>query len=124
VPSGCEVSTNVDIFRAGQPELPGTDPLRYDGNLRLQDKQASPVSVRAVPWADEAEQQLYRLSPTGCYLSADVKHFRNTHSGRRAAGGAGHEPSNLRWSFEVARQSSSPSLCASVRAVPWAVEGE
>ena len=26
--------------------------------------------------------------------------------------------------FDVARQASSPSLCASVRAVPWAVETE
>jgi len=26
--------------------------------------------------------------------------------------------------FEVARQASSPSLCASVRAVPWADESE
>ena len=30
----------------------------------------------------------------------------------------------LRLKFEVARQASSPSLCASVRAVPWADEAE
>ena len=31
---------------------------------------------------------------------------------------------SLRLKFEVARQASSPSLCASVRAVPWAYEAE
>jgi len=30
------------------------------------------ASVRAVKWADEAEQQLSRLAPSGCKLSADV----------------------------------------------------
>jgi len=30
----------------------------------------------------------------------------------------------LRLEFEVARETSSPSLCASVRAVPWADEAE
>jgi len=30
----------------------------------------------------------------------------------------------LRLKFEVARQASSPSLCASVQAVPWADESE
>ena len=33
------------------------------------------ASVRAVPWADEAEQQLSRLAPSGCQLSADVRIF-------------------------------------------------
>jgi len=45
--------------------------------LRGQDKQAAPVSasVRAVPWADEAEQQLSRLALSACELSADVRIF-------------------------------------------------
>jgi len=34
------------------------------------------ASVRAVPWADEAEQQLSRLAPSGCQLSADIRIFR------------------------------------------------
>jgi len=34
------------------------------------------ASVRAVPWADEAEQQLSRLAPSDCELSADVRNFR------------------------------------------------
>jgi len=42
----------------------------------------------------------------------------------RAAGGAQPGPPNLRLKFEVARQARSPSLCASVRAVPWADEAE
>jgi len=40
------------------------------------------------------------------------------------AGGARHGPPKLRLKFEVARQASSPSLYASVRAVPWADEAE
>jgi len=32
-------------------------------------------SVRAVPWADEAEQQLSRLAPYGCQLFAAVLIF-------------------------------------------------
>ena len=39
-------------------------------------------------------------------------------------GGARHGPLKLRCKFEVARQASSPSLCASVQAVPWADETE
>ena len=33
------------------------------------------ASVRAVPWGDEAEQQLSRLVPSGCELSRDVRIF-------------------------------------------------
>jgi len=33
------------------------------------------ASVRAVPWADEAEQQLSRLALSACELSADVRIF-------------------------------------------------
>jgi len=33
------------------------------------------ASVQAVPWADEAEQQLSRLAPSGCQLSADLAIF-------------------------------------------------
>jgi len=29
--------------------------------------------VRAVPWADEAEQQLSRLALSGCELSAEIQ---------------------------------------------------
>jgi len=32
--------------------------------------------VRAVPWADEAEQQLSRLALSGYELSAEVRIFR------------------------------------------------
>jgi len=33
------------------------------------------ASVRAVRWADEDEQQLSRLAPSDCQLSADVRVF-------------------------------------------------
>jgi len=32
--------------------------------------------VQAVPWADEAEQQLSKLALSACELSADVRIFR------------------------------------------------
>ena len=35
-----------------------------------------------------------------------------------------HKPPNLCFKFEMARQANSPSLCASVRVVPWADEAE
>ena len=35
-----------------------------------------------------------------------------------------HRIPKLRLKLEVARQASSPSLCASVRAVPWTVKAE
>jgi len=77
------------------------------------------ASVRAMPWADEAELQLSRLALSGCELSADVHIF-----GSRAAGCFLHGPPKIRLKFEGARQASSPSFCAFVRAVPWADEAE
>jgi len=71
------------------------------------------ASVRAVPWADEAEQQLSRLALSGSELSADVRIFRAGFFG-----GHKHGSPMLRLKFEWARQASSPSLCASERAVP------
>ena len=56
----------------------------YKGHLMLHLKaevarQASSpslcASVRAVPCADEGEQQLSRLAPSGCELSSDVSIF-------------------------------------------------
>ena len=74
-----------------------------------------------MPWADEAEQQLSRLALSGCELSADVRIFR---AGLRKEPGRDTTIPRLRLKFEVARQASSLSLCASVRAVPWADEAE
>ena len=75
--------------------------------------------MRAVPWADEAEQQLSRLALSECDLSADVRIFR---AELPKALWHGHPKIILK--FEVARQASSLSLCASVRAVPWSDEAE
>ena len=77
--------------------------------------------MRTVPWADEAEQQLSRLAPSACQLSADV---RILGAGLRKEPGRHPPITRLCLKFEVARQSSSPSLCASVQAVPWADEAE
>jgi len=75
------------------------------------------ASPRAVPWADEAEQQLSRLALSASQLSADVCNFTAELPDEAWQG----TPS-LRIKFELARQGSSLSLCASVSAVPWADE--
>ena len=50
--------------------------------------------MRAVPWADEAEQQLSRLVLFGCELSADVHIFR---AGLLEAPGTDHLRYVLSW---------------------------
>ena len=74
-----------------------------------------------MPWADDAEQQLSRIDPSGCQLSADVRTFG---AGLRKQPAWDTNFPRLRLKFEVARQASSPSLWASVQAVPWADEAE
>ena len=95
--------------------------------LRLKFEVARQVSrptlctcVRAVPWADEAEQGLPRQAPSACELSAHVRILR---ADLRKQTFRTRIP-RLRLKFEVARQASIPSLCASVRALPWADETE
>ena len=73
-----------------------------------------------MPWADEAEQQLSRISRSGWELSGDIRIFGVVlleETGRAPIPG-------LLLKFEGSRQASSPSLCASVRAGPWADEAE
>jgi len=67
------------------------------------------VSVRAVPWADEAEQQLSRLALSSCQLSADVRIFR---AGLPKAPSTDHQSniSSLRWQDKQASPVSVP-LC-------------
>jgi len=77
--------------------------------------------MQTVPWADEAEQQLSRLAHSDCQLSADVRSFG---AGLRKEPGCDTNFPRLRLKFEVARQASSHTLCASVRALPWADEAE
>ena len=72
-----------------------------------------------MPRAHEVEQQLSRLALSGCQLSADIRVLR-----ARLPEVTTTDPPKLLLKFEVARQASSPSLCASVRAVPWADEAE
>ena len=57
--------------RHGPPKLR----LKFEVEIQA----SSPIlyaSVRAVPWADEAEQHLSRLALSVCELSADVRIFR------------------------------------------------
>jgi len=49
---------------------------------------------------------------------------RRSHFGSRAATLPRHGTREILLKFEVARQASSPSLCASVRALPWADEAK
>jgi len=56
--SGYELSADVRIFEAVLPEAPGMDPQRYVGHLRLQDKQAAPLSL---PLCEQCHGQM-RLS--------------------------------------------------------------
>jgi len=49
---------------------------------------------------------------------------RRSHFQSRAARGARHKPTDLHLKLEGEIQASSPSLCASVQAVPWADEAE
>jgi len=56
--SGCELSADVHIFTAGMPEAPGADHLSYISSLRVQEKQAAPVSE---PLCEQCHGQM-RLS--------------------------------------------------------------
>jgi len=118
--SACELSAHIRIFVAGcGGTRHGHRKIRLTFEVARQSSISSLcASVRAVPWADEAEQQLSGLAFPGCEVFVDVRIWE------QAAGGARHGHPNLRMKFEVARQASSPSLCASVPAVPWADEPE
>jgi len=65
--------------RAAGGSLSGTTlipRLRLQLNVATQESSLSLcASVRAVPWTGEAEQQLSRLDPSACHLSADVRIF-------------------------------------------------
>ena len=60
-----------------ESSLAGTRPIpKLRLNFELARQASSPslcASVRAVPWADAAEQQLSRIAPSGFQLSADVR---------------------------------------------------
>jgi len=79
--SGCKLSAQIRIFGAGLLEAPGTNNPIPGLRLKFEvARQAScpslSASVRAVPWADEADQQLSRIAHSGCKLSGDVRIFR------------------------------------------------
>jgi len=51
-----------------------TPKLRFKFELARQASRTSlSASVRAVPWADEAKQQLSRLALSACELSTDIR---------------------------------------------------
>jgi len=125
-PSACQLSADVRTFGAGLRKEPGRDTTIPSMLLKFQvaREASSPIlcaSVRALPWADEAEKQLSRLAPSGCQLPADIRIFR---AGLRKEPDRDTTIPSMRLKFEVARQASSPILCASKRTVPWADEVE
>jgi len=74
------------------------------------------ASVRAVPWADEAQQQLSRLALSGGDLSADVRIFR---AGLPEA--PVMQPQNYIWILcrKTSKQPQSLCLCASSAMGRW-----
>ena len=64
------------------------------------------ASVRVVPWADEAEQQLSRLAPSGCELCADVRIF-----GAGLPKGAWQGPPSPTLCFKFPAPQYCPALC-------------
>jgi len=120
-PSGCQLSADVCIFTAGLPDAPGTNLLSHDSSLRLQDKQTAPVSLPVCKQCHGQMRIATDFQARPFWLPAICRH---SHFRSRAAEGARHTHPNIRFKFEVARQASSTSLRASVRAVPWAHEAE
>ena len=108
--------------RAAEGARHGPPKLRLKFEVARQTSSRSlSASVRAVPWAGEVDQHLSRLAPSTCQLSADIRIFR---SGLPKNPGRDPPFPRILLKFEVARQANSPSLCSSVRAVPWAHEAE
>jgi len=71
--------------------------IRLKFEVARQASSPSPcASVRAVPWADEAEQQLSGLAPSGCKLFADVHVF-----GAGLQKEPGRDPPQSQDTFEV-----------------------
>ena len=119
--SGSELSADVPVFRPQLPETRGTDHLRYFRSLRWQDKQAAPVSV---PLCEQCHGQmrLRNSFPGWIFCLRTICRRSHFRAGLPETPGTDH----LRYisSSEGSRQASSPSLCASMRAVPWADEAE
>jgi len=79
-PSAWELSGDIRIFWAGLLEAPRTDTpipgLRFKFEVARQASCPSLFAfVRAVLWANQAEQQLSRLAPSGCQLSGHIRIF-------------------------------------------------
>ena len=75
--SACELSADVRIFGAGLKKSHKRNTkitLKFEVARQVGNRSLC-VSVRAVPWAEEAEQQFSRLALSGCELSADIRVF-------------------------------------------------
>jgi len=124
-PSVRKLSGVVRIFEAGLLQTHASEPPSpsYVSSLRWQDKQAAPVSV---PLCEQGHGQKRRSNSFPGYPLLDGSYletfaFSEYCCWRKPAGPL---IPGIRLKFEVARQASSPSLCASVRAVPLAHEAE
>jgi len=68
-------------------------------NFHVSRQASSPslcASVRAVPWADDAEQELFRLALFACELSAEVRIF-----GAGLSDATATDPPHSQVTFEV-----------------------
>ena len=76
LPSASYLQTFAFLKKNCESSLAGTAPIpRLRLKFEVARQASSPslcASVRAVPWADEDQQQRFRLDPFGCELSADV----------------------------------------------------
>ena len=82
--------------------------LKFEG-ARQASSPSLCASVRAVPWADEAEQQLSRLTLSACELSADVRIIRTALPEAQGTDNRIYF-SSLRWQDKQAAPVSVP-LC-------------
>jgi len=76
--SACELSADVRIFGAGLKKSHKRN-TKITLKIEVARELGNPIlcaSVRAVPWAEEAEQQFSRLALSACELYADVCIFR------------------------------------------------
>jgi len=101
--------------RSNFPDAPSAMRQRWGG---------SGTSCPSFPWWQQSHLAPNRLLPLGTGKRRECK-----TAGKPLCSWDRRRPAQspipgLRWKFEVARQASSLSLCASVRAVPWADEAE
>jgi len=119
--SACELSADVHYFGGGLTEAPTeipTDMFEVLGGKTSKQPQSLCLCASSAMdrwgWATAFQASSFWLRAV----------CRRSQFQSRAAGGPMHGAPKVRLKLEVARQASSPSLCASVQAVPLADEAD